>query len=270
MILTFPSTFKAEFRVLKGAEISEMANRPDVSSSESIGHLLRSTWVKTVDPGPYAWESGGDGKPSVLGADGALLAAPQCDKMLSGDLIFGLLWHAIESVPRGELYKFPVQCERTHPKRQYDWSINLKSQLLERGDEFGGSAVRYLSHETVEHMRARGNRFETTVAGRKAVYKLQSPSDERPIADLRKIVKKFTPAEIVAVQLIEIEGIGKSVRDRWEFTKNLDGPDLYTLFEEVQGKDCGIETGISTRCPECEWEQEVDLPFGRLFSPRRH
>ncbi len=264
MIVSFPSSLITEQRLMTGAEISAMANRSDPTGSGVVQGLLRSTYVRTVEPGPYAWPG-----------------APQWEQALAGDLIYGLLTAAVVNVPRGNEYKFQVQCTgRRHPRgksKQYEWAIDLVSDLLaepvpstdDDAPPPKPSAVKRLSPATVKHLLDNGNRFETTCAGRKVVYKLQSPSDEPHAAALRAVAKEFTHAEQLAVQCVEIEGIKPGVSARWAHFLSVDAPDLYRLFEEVQANDCGIETGVWTACPECGWEQKTDVPFDDLFSPRR-
>lgn len=275
--MQFPSTFEADFRPMRGAEISALANTPDSSIQEAVIGMLRSTWLKTIEPGPYPH------------ADGD--ATPQFDKFLSGDLIYALVGFAVDNVPGGELYKFPVQCVRKHRDRQYMWSVNLKTQLLEvakpkgdgedkddDGDTPARVPIRSLSPETIVHLRSTGNRFEESIVGldgksKRVVFKLQTNGDGKVIRELQKLypaVKEWTPTEQIAVQCVEIEGLkSNSIRERYQFMSDVRSADLYALFDRIVAKDCGIETGIQTKCPVCDWEQDVDLPFDRLYSPRR-
>lgn len=259
MLITFPSSFSAEFRPMKGAEISVMANDPGASSGAGMAKLMRATWVKTLDPGPYVWEG-----------------APQFDKALEGDLVFGLLSQVVESVPDGAQYRFKVQCEsRRHPSdlpKRHEVIVDLVARILnppEDADPASVFKVKRLSEATVAHLRELGNRFETAVGDKRVVYKLQSRTDEPATKRLRGAVSNFTQAEIVAIQCVEVEGLKtQDVMARWEWAKGLSGPDLYRLYDEIQRDDCGIDLDFTSKCPVCGWEQSADLPFDRLFSPR--
>lgn len=264
--MRFPSSFEAEFRPMRGAELSALANAPDSSIIDAIIGVLRSTWIKTIDPGPYTH------------ADGD--ATPQFDKMLSGDLVYSLIALAVENVPDGNIYRFPVQCPRRHRDRQYEVTVDLKMQLLAEpaksaeGDEPPPRiALKRLSQATVAHLRERGNRFEEMCAGKRIVYKLQSNSDAKVTRDLLKLypaVKTFTPTEQLAVQCLEIEGLkSNSIRERYQFFEGVSSAELYALYARVVAQDCGIDTEIKAQCPVCEWEQDVDLPFGGLFLSRK-
>lgn len=253
MLLHFPSSLVTEHRLLNGAEISRMANTPNAASTAVIQDLLRSTYARTVESGPYDWP--GD---------------PQWDKALGGDLIYALLATAVENVPKGRFYRFQVQCARKHADRQYKWTVDLLDQLIAAPETDERKPVKRLSAATVKHLLDKGNRFDATIGGVPVVYKLQSPSDEKPAAELRKVAKNFTPAEQLAVQCVEVGGLkSQDVLSRWEFFKGLSSPVLYEAFEVVTGQDCGVETALWTKCPVCEWEQETELPFDHLFSPRR-
>jgi len=262
--MRFPSGFDAEFRRLTGAEISRAANSPDTSSVEGIAQMLRAVWSKTNEPGPYTH------------ADGDL--TPQFDKFLSGDLMYGLVALAVDNVPDGRTYRFDVQCERRHEDRQYRMTIDLVDQLLDPESDEDSIKLRRLSEPTAYHLRTKGNRFETTIDGHAVVYKLQSPSDMAVAAKLRKMcgpgrefgtIKDFTHAETLAVQCLEVDG-KSSLAERYRFFLGLDVGSLYSALDKVQALDCGIDTAVMSKCPVCGWEQETEIPFGRLFSPRRN
>lgn len=264
--MRLPSTFDAEFGPLRGAEISALANAKDNQIQDAMVGVLRGTWIKTIDPGPYTH------------ADGDL--TPQFDKFLSGDIWYAFLACAVESVPNGEKFSFQVQCPRRHSDRLYQATINLRTDLLDPpkpvadGEEAPAHvALKTLSAETVVHLREHGNRFDDEIAGRRVVYKLQSNADTKLVRELLKLypkLKTFTPTELCAIQAVEIDGLkSNAIRDRYQFFCEQRSPDVYALHARMVSKDCGIDTAIRTACGVCGWEQEVDLPFDGMYSPRK-
>lgn len=262
--MQLPSSFEAEFRNLRGAEISALANAKDNQIQDAMVGVLRSTWTKTINPGPYTH------------ADGDL--TPQFEKFLSGDIWYAFIAMAVANVPDGDKFKFSVQCPQRHRDRQYPIEINLRTQLLDppppaEGEEPAIVKVRRLSAQNAKHLRANGNSFEDTVGGKRIVYKLQSHSDAKVIRELIKAhpeIENFTATEQAAVQAVEIEGLkSQTILNRYVFMQGVDVSELYPLHERMVANDCGLDTAIDTACPVCGWEREVELPFAGMYAPRK-
>jgi hypothetical protein len=247
--LEAPSGLVADVRKIKGTELIRLAESADDAGPDGgFGHVLSGCWLRTVDPGPYGFVQAGDVKPTW-------------ERMLKGDTLHAFVFLRSISMPDGDAYDFPVHCEEC--RKRYEWTIKIS--------ELG---VRKLPAESAERLRA-GKPFETHLADGKLVrFNLQTISQEGPITRLMKQQKReqATMIDTIVGQTISVEGVGPDIRARWRFISELDMDELYRLREAFDAADCGIETGLQTRCTnrQCRWEQDINLPLGKaFFAPRR-
>lgn len=247
--LEAPSGLVADVRKIKGSELVKLAESTDDAGPDGgFGHVLSGCWLRTLDPGPYSFVSAGDAK-------------PPWSRLLKGDTLHAFVFLRSISMPNGDDYDFPVQCEEC--KKRYDWTIKLSELEVKR-----------LPPESVENVRA-GKPFETRLGdGRLVKFNLQTIAQEEPLTKLMRQQKRKTGTMIdtIVAQVVSIEGVKPDIRNRWQFVSELDMDELYNLREAFDEADCGIETSFETRCTNrsCRWEQDVNLPLGKtFFAPKR-
>lgn len=254
MHMTLPSRLVGDVRKIRGTEITVIAEQADGAGTSDGGFssLLGGCWLDTADRGPYpssCFAKVGDGPEK-----------PVWSRVLKGDLLTGIIFLRQASITDGDEYDFDVQCEEC--KSKIPWTVKL-SDL----------PVKYLP-ETSAALLREGAPFETTVAGKKVRFDLQTLQQEDPVLKLmkRQKRKKGTIVDVLAGQTRSIEGVNEDIQARWRWLSELSMGELFDLRAAMEEPDCGIETTISVVCQnrECQWEQEVNLPLGRrFFSPRK-
>lgn len=253
MLIDFPSGLSCEFRKLKGKELSMLANAGDSISSQTFINMLRACWQSTVSAGPYAHADEG---------------VPNWDQVVSGDILYGITMLSAGSIPDGDNYVFPVRCQARHlgeeaSTRNYRWRVSLARDVK----------VQRMSEDAQRMLREDGNRFQAKLlTGQDVTFKLLCPTDDKPLRDLLKLhkIKTAALAERFAVQVQSIVGVHSDLRARYRFFLDLDNDALEDLREQTEKYDCGILTTVETKCPDpsCGWDQEVQLPFDLICSPR--
>lgn len=248
MITELPSGLKVELRKLRGQELIDLAERARSNAPQRISQIVAPCSVAVIDPGPY---------PFVL-ADKPV----PWGKLLRGDLIAALLALRVASVPDGDVYDFPVRCERDECHARYEWRIQSITNDL---------PVRRLSDEAKARLASGDARFEAhTLSGVRVTYKLMTEEDDEPIRKLMKLLerKAITMVETLAAQTRSIEGVTEDpndIRKRQRFFASLDYDELLDLRQKLDEQDCGVDSEIRTTCTECGWEQDLNLPFGKTF-----
>jgi len=255
---TAPSGLTANVRKIKGHVLASLAAEADADTSADggISTIVGGCWESTVEAGPYAFVTPGEG-------------IPDWSRVLKGDLMFWLLRLRALSVRtpdsnpgpwgQGDAYCFPVKCQNC-PK-QYDWEVNLSSL-----------PIKHLPEESAQRIRSGDGRFKVTVGGRAYVYELQMPKHDEPMRRARKQQKRVasTIIDVLTSQTVSIEGVKPSIIDRYNHMADLEFEDIQALQEAYEASDCGVETSLDTKCPGCRWVQEVELPLGKgFFAPRR-
>lgn len=248
-ILEAPSGLTADVRKIKGTELIKLAEGADDSGPDGgFGNVLSGCWLRTTDAGPYAFVQVGDAK-------------PQWSRLLKGDALYAFVFLRSISMPDGDDYDFPVQCEEC--KHRYDWTVKLSSLKVQKLSEEGAASVKS------------GKPLETHLPDGRAVrFMLQTIAQEEPLTKFMKQQKRETATMIdtLVSQIVSIEGVKPDIRNRWRFVSELDMDVLYNLRADFDSKDCGIETQFQTRCTKrsCRWEQDVNLPLGKtFFAPKR-
>lgn len=253
MLIDCPSGLSFQARKLRGREISQLANQSWSATGNALLDLVRSCWESTNDAGPYAHADSG---------------VPNWNQVVSGDLMYSVVQLAAGSIPRGNMYKFSVQCERKHhgadpSSRQYMWSIDLTKQI----------EIKKMSADARKALREHGNIFSTTLlTGQSVTFHLLTATDDAPLTKLLREhkLKNATLAERFAVQVDSIDGVKPGERNRYKFFLDAEQDLLEDLRSKIDANDCGMDTSIKTVCQEasCGWVQKVELPFAGLFSPR--
>lgn len=246
--LDAPSGLTADVRKIKGTELIKLAESSDDAGPDGgFGNVLNGCWLRTIDPGPYSFVQAGDAK-------------PQWSRLLKGDTLYAFIFLRSISMPDGDDYDFPVQCEEC--KKRYDWTIKLSSLFLKR-----------LPASSIEKLKTQ-KPFETEVSGRGVKFNLQTIAQEEPLSKFMRQQKRQTGTMIdtLVSQIISIEGVKPGIRNTWQFVSELDMDELYNLRAAMDEPDCGIETQFQTRCTnrQCRWEQDINLPLGKtFFAPKR-
>lgn len=251
MLIELPSGLVGEARRIRGTEaieLAEIAATPRVKVN-SLGKVLRGCWLQTTVPGPYSHAKAGE-------------MSVDWDRVLKGDLLYGLIHLRAVSVENGLQYDFPVQCERC--RARYEWRIN---------DITKDFPVRRLSADSAEHLAA-GRPFKTTCADADGVkheltYDLMFPSQDEVLRSLLKSLdrKRSTEVESLAAQTRTIDGEIRPPGTRQKFFANLDLGELSRVRDVYDESDVGMDVDVLTTCQEadCGWEQETTVPFGRTF-----
>jgi hypothetical protein len=244
MIIVCPSGLSGEIRGLTGKDLRALSGK--AKGSEAIDRITSGAWLKTVEPGPYR-----------LRADGSL----DWDKMLVGDSDYILF--RVRVATHGSLYPFDVRCKDTSCREMISWEIDLDRDL----------PIKPLSEDSRRLFQA-GNCFETALpgTGARVVFKLPLREDARLAAVRKKQLKqqgKFidNPAiEAIAARLLKVEGVSlRNHGEKIEFLESLDWGPVCDLLELFLEPDCQKTKVSGIVCPECELEQEHDLPFGEAF-----
>ncbi len=237
--ITLPSGAVLTVRGMKVAEANRWASRSGEKQTpgQVFNELLKACTVKVEDPGPayteFSW-----------------------DNALIGDRFFGLM--QIRCASYKEPYSFKWQCDKSGEGgcgRPFDVSINI--------DKDGDLRYVDMSAEARATYRA-SNRFETSVAGTKVVFKLINGADEPKVQRLLEQNKDRQLSASIAARLVEVEGVEQNDWMRW--LDNLDLDDFVTLKESIEQVDGGVDTEIDISCPHCGHVMfDVQLPFGRGF-----
>ena len=260
-----PSGLRCEARPFKGREI--MAIVEALEETESMGNdamleLLNGTWLSTLDVGPYAKLEGAERKPNWQ------------SEVVKNDLLGLLLSLRVGSFPDGHLYEFPVRCEGPGCRHRIIWGCNITEHILSRVRELPEPGRRYLeSGEPIVH----------NVAGTEVRFRLPTLQSEVPmlkwIKQMRKRkgpdgrkarrTRKQTVIDRMAAQIIGLEFNGvvqkPTVPRAHAFVMDLDAPDLYDLREAMDLADVQIDSEITVKCDECDWEFETDIPLTQSF-----
>lgn len=237
--ITLPSGAVLTVRGMKVAEANRWASRSGDKQTpgQVFNELLKACTVKVVDPGPayaeFSW-----------------------DTALIGDRFFGLM--QIRCTSYKEPYAFKWQCDKSSEGgcgKTFDVAINLDKD----GD------LRYVDMSPeARRIYRESNRFETTVAGYKVVFKLINGSDEPKVQRLLEQNKDRQLSASIASRLVEIEGVEPNDWMRW--LDDLDLDDFLKLKDAIEGVDGGVDTEIDISCPLCGHVMfDVQLPFGRGF-----
>jgi hypothetical protein len=232
-MITCPSGLAGEIRSLKVKELNLMAERG--RAADLIQRVVASCWTSTSEPGPYKVEGG---------------AAPDWKTVLTGDLTY--IFIQIRMLTHGPNYMFRHQCEDARCRNRFEWQIDL-----------GQLEIRRFTPEQAKAF-AGGNEFVTAFPdGRQVTFRLPVGLDQDRADKLRRAKRDKAMTIALAVRIAKIDGVEE--RDKFKFLDDLEVSDANAIVNSMDEVDCGVETGIEIRCPECEAIQDVDLPFDRGF-----
>ena len=228
-----PSGLRGEVRSFKVREYDILADRRVARRADWVDTILANCWQRTLDAGPYAFESNAD--------------PIDWSQVLQGDRFYALMQIRIASF--GSDYDFDATCQRC--QERIPWTVPLTDL-----------PVKPLPEESVERFR-QGNRFETILpgCGTRVVFRLVTGADEKRFARQRREHGDALWTLGMLMRLVEVEGTTK----RREFIRELDVDDAEFLRGEFDRVDCGVETDIEIECGSCYAVQTVELPFDERF-----
>lgn len=253
MQITLPSGLAGEIRGLKGREAQSLADPTLTRNGQSMEMMLRSCFLSVTDPGIYKVQPG---------------EKPKWTDVLLGDRFQALI--DIRIATWGSTYEFSVQCESC--KEKYEWELAL--QDLPR-KPFPEATIAQLSNGGKNSFTCDGPDNSTVT------FKLANGADEALITKLRRQNNgRWGAVDALTVQILNVEGVAAivpnaqtgqaSAKAMRAWLEELDWKPLRDLQDAMQEADGGIETNIETACPYCQWEQEIQLPFGgAFFFPKR-
>jgi hypothetical protein len=248
MRVDFPSGLVAEMRPLTGEQMALIAEQNDGNPSGDSGfqQLLSGCWDSTLDVGPYSFLKEGNAK-------------PDWKRMLKGDMLTGLIALRQMSITDGDEYEFNVRCSENDCRASIKWTVHL-SKL----------GTKKLSRELQEKVRT-GAPIQVEFNGTPITFKLGTLAQEEPMLLVMKRHnrRKVTAVELIASQLISIEGVKDTPVARWKWVGALTWGELQDLRELLDSYDCGVETSFEVKCTSCNMEQEVALPLGKRFFSQR-
>lgn len=252
-IITCPSGLQGEIRGMRGKEAALLTDKHASRDGSVIEKILRSCWVKTIDPGPYAF----DPEKPLDWMDA-----------LVGDRLYTLIQIRIETF--GPEYSFMAQCQKPTCRHRFEQPLDL-SQLPQRK----------LSEEAALAFQ-NGNRFESRFSrdGRRVWFRLLTGRDE--LEAKTKITKSNVDPMLASLlfRIQEIEDLPVSKESakfgvtsvnpadkgaQRRFLEDLPFGDMVDLLNQFGEVDCGVDTGVTIECPECWEQEEIDLPFDRQF-----
>lgn len=234
-IITCPSGLTGEIRTAKIGDLEKFAETARRNFARALTDLLNGCWLRTDDKAIY---------------DDPL----HWGHVLAGDRLYA--WIQMWILRSGPDLDFQFQCDdggcRTVNPKLQGWGANLAKL-----------PVQLLSEPSKVLFRA-GNRFETTVAGQRVVFRLLTGELEAEIEG-RSRGKKRTLSEQMAERLVEVEGIGSKFPDLAAWAHELDDGDLEQFIQERDAADCGVELGVEVQCEFCNRVVPIDIPFAERW-----
>lgn len=228
--VTCPSGLKGVIRKLKVSEENLLANPRKARDGAQMNAVLAAIWEETIDPGPYTIENG----------------KPDFGKILMGDQMHLILQMRILTFTKDFPFDFICRNELCKALNKHDADLEtLEVQLL---PEESRTAFQD------------GNRFTTTVNGRKVVFKLLLADATKHFAMVRKRSEDQLSMEAIRAQIVEVEGL--KPREIPEWINDLYSDDAADLRELFERSGCGVHTNVQIPCTECGNINDIELPFG--------
>jgi hypothetical protein len=230
-----PSGFTIEIRGLLTNEANILADMQAQQQGSVTDSILTSTWVSTVDNGPYKFPG-----------------APVWEQVLSGDRFYAHMMARIAT--HGDEYGFDLNC--SHCRAKIRWDVAL-----------GDIPVRKLSDEDKAAFVA-GNKLTTTGPdGKTYTFHLNTGKHEKRA---QMLLKQSPQSKLTAALTSRIDAI-EGVMVVSEYVGTLPFGDACALIDTLDEHDCGVETDISVSCSQCGATSDVALPFGQagFWAPRR-
>lgn len=231
-----PSGLSGSVRKLKILEANQLADETNRRKDEALDGVLRSCWLETNSPGPYALKDG----------------APVWDDVLLADRFVAIL--DLRVATYGSAYEFKLACEAPDCRQRFAWSLDLVTDLPRF--EIPASSIDVFRD---------GNRFDGHLPGvkRPFVFRLQDGRGEKAAAKMLKVNKARKLTIALASRIVEIDGV--HANDKLRFIDALDMDDVASAFEQMDAVDGGVQTKIEVQCEHCGQTQEVELPLGTGF-----
>jgi hypothetical protein len=238
--ITCPSGLVGEVRGFKVKEANILADKAALKKGTAYDTILSGCWLNTVDPGPYPWLEAG--KPV------------DWSKALVCDRFYALL--QIRAATFGEDYAFKLKCQNSACGEAFEWEIKVADLPIKQLPEFSKDVL-----------RGGSTRFETTLSdGKRCWFKLLNGAAEAAAANSMRLANGRRIVFSLMQRIEEVEGVPRAQLSR--YLDDLDLGELFSLVEQFDEADGGVETLIDVECPHCGTTQGVQLPFGQdFFSP---
>lgn len=245
-LIELPSGLKGEVRSPTAQEVLEWSTSSRATQSDVVARILKATWCGTQDPGPYKC---GPNEPD-FDMDGYLT--------IDG----AVQWVRIRVLGFGPLARFKTQC--LNP------SCELSKELTDAPPADLSRIPIVAMPDWARKQFKEGAPFETTVAGKKVVFRLLTRSLEKQAEkELGAIPQGGGNAErekalaiwnrnLAAMLLTQVEGV--DAQDHREWVGALDGGDFDDLnyaIEEASGK---IDRSVDVQCKRCAVVRRIDPP----------
>ena len=225
-----------------------LTNKQLQRKGKLIDRILSECWVSTIDNGIYDFNG-----------------SPAWEDALIGDRDFALL--AIRNESWGS-YEFRITCDSC--EHRFVWELDLEDMLEQQR--------RPLTDESKKNF-TESNVFTAEVdldEKRIVKFKLATGKDAlRAVNDRRKSKRQTLKnneggnllLDAVKVRLRSVDGIEDE--DLNDYLESLPMRCLRTFIETFDSVDCGIDTTVEYECPQCDAQDEIDLPFDQgFFFPR--
>lgn len=239
MIVTCPTGFTVEVRKLKTKEINFLIDRKKFKETFA-DRLLQDCVLNVQNMGVYAFDPG---KPVDWG------------RVAVADRTAALV--KIRIATYGDEYDFDLNCQMFECKKRIRWTVKLSDMPYTS-----------ISQETLELFKA-GNRAEHQLGSATVSYKviLTGKDANEGEALLEKMQDRQLTAAL-STRIIDISGVPAAKRIDW--LDDLDADELEGLKDVLSKADGGYDNELLVKCPHCEAEQPVMVPFDRsFFLPRQ-
>lgn len=228
-----PSGLRVAVRGMKVREANQLADAGAGRRGTLMDGLLSSCTADLLDVGPYPFAP--EGK-------------VPWEKVLLGDRFVALV--GIRIATYGSEYVFSVDCPVKACQHTFDWVLDLEEDLVRK---------QYDPQALEAFFASKSFPFDLP-DGKRAELNFLVGTDEKGLARVRK--DKALSLSL-AGRVVSISDIHPN--DRVRYLEDLSMKDAMALVTKLDEYDGGIETDIKVRCPECEKESKVSLPFDRDF-----
>jgi hypothetical protein len=234
-VIVCPSGLTGEIRTAKIGDLEKFAETARRNFARALTDLLNSCWLRTDDKAIYE-------EPLHWG------------KALAGDRLYA--WIQMWILRSGADLDFQFQCDNegcrtVNPKLQ-GWTSKLDALPVQMLPE--ASKATFLA----------GNRFETTVDGKRVVFRLMTGELEAEVEG-RSRGKNRTLSEGMAERLVEVEGVGNKFEFLAAWAHELDDGEVERFIAVRDAADCGVELGVEVQCEFCSRVVPIDIPFAATW-----
>ena len=238
MEVTCPSGLRGEIRKCKVREIALFSDVKLLKQGRVSTEVVKSCWVKTLDPGPY---------PNVEVGSAFL----PWDSMLHADRDY--VFKQIRIATFGPEFEWESQCPNCN--HRFITEVNLNELK-----------VTPLPETSREHI-SQDVPFGCVVAGTKVRFRLLRASDDKRILDLTQ--KHNIPLVTAALmcRIVYVEGIDADEPDMLrEWVEELDVEVSNELEERMDRQEALLRTRFDSECPRCNQEWTGTVPLIQSFA----